>query len=239
MAIDDERLAVLIEARVREFEKSLQTVERKVSKMGRGISEEMKSVERRSTQAAHRMEAEFAQATTGVAGKLRALKMAGNEVQGIFGRLGPASGLVGLAGGLGVREIVSQVNTATEAIADMRAEAERAGLSFEQFQELKFAFGKERVSVDALTDGFKELNLRAAEFIETGAGPGAAGFQRLGFSADELTQKLQDAPELFLDILARIQRHRAKIAEHIVDGLSTTTPEQLELFDPLNLPKPA
>ncbi|CUH39440.1 Transposase [Jannaschia seosinensis] len=47
------------------------------------------------------------------------------------------------------------------------------------------------------------------------------------------------SPRIALDILARIQRHRAKIAEHTVDGLSTTTPEQLELFDTLNLPKPA
>ncbi len=47
------------------------------------------------------------------------------------------------------------------------------------------------------------------------------------------------SPRTALDILARIQRHRAKIAEHTVDGLTTTTPEQLELFDTLNLPKPA
>ena len=46
------------------------------------------------------------------------------------------------------------------------------------------------------------------------------------------------SPRTALDLLARIQRHRAKIAEHMVDGISTTTSEQLELFDTLNLPKP-
>ena len=46
------------------------------------------------------------------------------------------------------------------------------------------------------------------------------------------------SPRTALDLLARIQRHRAKIAEHLVDGISTTTSEQLELFNTLNLPKP-
>ena len=47
------------------------------------------------------------------------------------------------------------------------------------------------------------------------------------------------SPRTALDLLARIQQHRAKIAEHAVNGLTTMTPEQLELFDILNLPKPA
>jgi hypothetical protein len=45
------------------------------------------------------------------------------------------------------------------------------------------------------------------------------------------------SPRTALHLLARIQRHQATIGERAVDGLSTTTPEQLELFDTLNLPK--
>ncbi|ETX12926.1 transposase IS4 [Roseivivax halodurans JCM 10272] len=47
------------------------------------------------------------------------------------------------------------------------------------------------------------------------------------------------SPRTALDLLARLQRHQAKIGERSVDGLSTATPEQLELFDTLSLPKPA
>jgi transposase len=47
------------------------------------------------------------------------------------------------------------------------------------------------------------------------------------------------SPRTALDLLARIQRHQARIGERTVGGLSTTTPEQLELFDTLSLPKPA
>ena len=47
------------------------------------------------------------------------------------------------------------------------------------------------------------------------------------------------SPRTALDLLAHIQRHQAKVGERSVEGLSTTTPQQLELFDALNLPKPA
>jgi len=47
------------------------------------------------------------------------------------------------------------------------------------------------------------------------------------------------SPRTALDLLARIQRHQAKIGDRSVEGLSTATSEQLELFDTLNLPKPA
>ena len=47
------------------------------------------------------------------------------------------------------------------------------------------------------------------------------------------------SPRTVLGMLERIQRHTTSIGERTLDGLSTITPEQLELFDTLNLPKPA
>jgi len=47
------------------------------------------------------------------------------------------------------------------------------------------------------------------------------------------------SPRTTLDLLARIQRHEAKVGKRSVAGLSTTTPDQMELFDTLDLPKPA
>ena len=46
------------------------------------------------------------------------------------------------------------------------------------------------------------------------------------------------SPRTALDLLARIQRHQAKIGEQSLEGTTTTTPEQLELFDTLNITKP-
>ncbi|MDA3889742.1 MAG: IS1634 family transposase [Allgaiera sp.] len=47
------------------------------------------------------------------------------------------------------------------------------------------------------------------------------------------------SPRTALDLLARIHRHQARIAERKFEGTTTPTPEQLDLFDALNLPKPA
>ena len=47
------------------------------------------------------------------------------------------------------------------------------------------------------------------------------------------------SPRTALDALARIQKHTAHIGERTFRGTSKTTPEQLDLFDALSLPKPA
>lgn len=47
------------------------------------------------------------------------------------------------------------------------------------------------------------------------------------------------SPRTALDLLARIHKHQARIADKTFQGTTTPTPEQLELFDALSLPKPA
>jgi len=47
------------------------------------------------------------------------------------------------------------------------------------------------------------------------------------------------SPRTALDLLARIHRHQARIADRKFEGTTTPTPEQLDLFEALNLPKPA
>ena len=46
------------------------------------------------------------------------------------------------------------------------------------------------------------------------------------------------SPKTALELLARIQKHRATIGEHVYTGTSKTTKEQLDLFGALELPKP-
>ena len=41
------------------------------------------------------------------------------------------------------------------------------------------------------------------------------------------------------DLLARIQKHTAHAGNRSLHGISKTTPDQLDLFDAMNLPKPA
>jgi hypothetical protein len=47
------------------------------------------------------------------------------------------------------------------------------------------------------------------------------------------------SPRMALDLLARIQKHTAHAGNRTMHGISRTTPEQLNLFDAMDLPKPA
>ncbi|MCC0024632.1 MAG: phage tail tape measure protein [Hyphomicrobiaceae bacterium] len=107
-------------------------------------------------------------------------------------------------------------------IASLRAEARTAGVAFEEFQRLKYAAEKNLVSIEALTDGLKEMNLRADEFVVTGAGSAAEAFARIGFTADDLREKLQRPSDLFTEIIGKLsQLDRAaqiRIADEIFGG---------------------
>ena len=46
------------------------------------------------------------------------------------------------------------------------------------------------------------------------------------------------SPKTALELLGRIQKHRATIGERAYTGISKTTAEQLELFEAMSLPKP-
>ncbi|WP_202913241.1 M15 family metallopeptidase [Acuticoccus sediminis] len=219
---DDERLAVLIEARVAEFERSLKGVERRVNKMGGNVTGSMKGVERASKRAANTMEKEFSAATAGVSKKIAALRNGFGGARNLLGSIAPTAGLAGLLGGAGIGGAAAAITSVTKSIADMAAEAKRAGLSFAAFQELDFAFDRERVSIDALTDGIKELQLRADEFAVTGKGSAAEAFTRLGYGAEELKRKLKDPQDLLLEIIGRLEKFdkaaQIRIADEVFGG---------------------
>lgn len=115
------------------------------------------------------------------------------------------AGIAGAAAGIGVAGAVASVRDVTRSLAEMGDEAKRAGMGVEVFQEWRYVADQNRISLDALTDGFKELSLRADEFVITGAGSAAEAFQRLGFNAEELKDKLKDPSALMLEIIKRLQ----------------------------------
>nr|WP_271175134.1 D-alanyl-D-alanine carboxypeptidase family protein [Agrobacterium sp. MAFF310724] len=68
----------------------------------------------------------------------------------------------------------------------------------------------------------KELSLRADEFIYTGKGSAAEAFQRLGFSASDLKEKLKDPSALLVEIIGRLQQldraAQIRIADELFGG---------------------
>ncbi|PIO96586.1 hypothetical protein, partial [Pleomorphomonas carboxyditropha] len=91
-------------------------------------------------------------------------------------------------------------------LAEVGDKAKMSGLSNRAFQELAYVAKVNRIEVDALADGMKELSLRADEWIKTGGGSAAESFQRLGFTASDLAERLKDPSALLIEITGRVQQ---------------------------------
>lgn len=199
MTTDRDRLLISLEARVRDFEKNF-------ARATRTADRDFSKVENRAAKAADRIEQELnslSSKTMGI-GKNMALGMVAGFTAG------------------GLTAIVGQVRNVTRDMARIGDEAARAGLSTTAFQEFRYMAEQNRVGVDALVDGFKELSLRADEFVSTGGGSAAEAFQRLGYTADTLKVKLRDPAALFTEIIGLLgQMDRAaqiRIADEIFGG---------------------
>ncbi|SLN36509.1 Phage-related minor tail protein [Aquimixticola soesokkakensis] len=101
--------------------------------------------------------------------------------------------------------VVNNIGQTVKGIATIGNEAKRSGLSAQAFQEWSYVADQNRIGVDALVDGFKELALRVDEFTVTGVGPAADALKRLGYSSDELKRKIKDPSELMLEMLGRME----------------------------------
>ncbi|HWL56530.1 MAG TPA: hypothetical protein VNQ78_07615 [Paracoccus sp. (in: a-proteobacteria)] len=133
--------------------------------------------------------------------------------------------LGGVAGGIaigGLDQMATSVLRIAKETANFRNEADKAGVSVETWQEWKFVADQNRVGIDALTDGIKELHIRAGEFFTYGTGAGADAFKKLGYSAEELKAKLKDPSALMTEIFGKLknldQAGRSFMLEEIFGG---------------------
>ncbi len=183
MATETEQLVVSLEARVNQFEKSFRSA-------NRTASTNWTAIEARGRQAGTRMRADMDRAAAGVLTSMRSM---GSRLAGSLGL------------GAGFAGVVATMRGAASSLAEIRAQAQRAGLASEVFQELAYAAGQSRVPVDAIVDGFKELQMRSDEFIATAGGPAADAFRRIGLSPEELKTRLADPAALLEEIIRRVQ----------------------------------
>ena len=196
-------LIVDVEARIDRLEKGL----KKANTAQNRVSNQM---EARAKQSANRLRDTYGKA--------------GDSILATFKRLGP--GLAGgLVGGLTVGALSglsANLGRIVNDVASIGDEAKRAGVSVQALQEWKFVGAQNRIGIDQVVDGLKELNLRADEFIITKSGPAAEAFQRLGISAGELKAKLKDPSELLLEIIGRMenmdQAARIRISDELFGG---------------------
>ncbi len=127
-----------------------------------------------------------------------AIKMASS----ISGRL-IAGGLAGLGASIGI----GALQDAARQIADIGDKAAQAGLSVRAFQELGAVARANRVEAEDLAAAMRELQLRADEYISSAgkSGSAAEAFQRIGFSVDDLSRKLEDPSALLTEIVGKVQ----------------------------------
>lgn len=202
MPTDTEQLVVSLEARIRDFERNFQ-------RANRTASTNFQAIERQAKRSADTLEQSMSKASQGVSVAMAALK----------------GGVAGIVAGLSIgalQGVVSRIGDVTKGIANIGSEAKRAGLSTRAFQELGYVAQQNRIPIDALTDGMKELSLRADEFIVTGQGSAAEAFQRLGFGADDLKRKLKDPSALLVEIIGKLQQldkaAQIRIADELFGG---------------------
>lgn len=207
MADDAERLVVLLEARMRDFERNMLKAA--------GISQrDFNTIRRNSKSASTQMEADWLRTTN----RINQALAAGTMKIGAYAK-SFATGLVGGAVAGGLVGIVSRLGQVANSVAQVGDEARRAGLSIRAFQELKYVAEQNRIGVDSLVDGMKELNLRADEFIATGKGSAAEAFGRLGYSADVLAKRLKDPSALFTEIIGKLKQFDRAAQIRIMDEL--------------------
>lgn len=166
---------------------------------------------------------------SGLRSASRELQQFGAKAQGTAGTLSTAfSGLgkgltlaLGAAGigALGLAELQAQVRRVVAEVSDLAAQARMAGVGVEVFQELRYAAMQAHVGLEALTDGMKELQLRADEFATTGKGSAAEAFQRIGISAADLKTKLKDPVALLDEVMERIRDLNTAARIRVLDEL--------------------
>lgn len=199
-------LIIPIEARIDRLEKSL-------AKAGQAQQRAARQMEAQARQNAERIGQSYARMPDGIVTAFNRLRGLAMPFAGGF--------LGGLAAG-GVAQTVDSLRHVATEIANIGNEARRAGLGTDAFQEWAYVANQNRISIDALTDGFKELSLRADEFITTGAGSAAEAFARLGFSAEDLRRRLENPSRLMLEIMRRLQGFdraaQIRIADEVFGG---------------------
>lgn len=193
---DMARVVIQMEAEVgrlrRDFDKANKVVEGSTNKM-----------QKASSRAAQKMQKDMAAAASKMGDAFK------NFGKGLF---------AGIAAG-GIAGILGQFRQIAGSVARIGDEAKRAGLGIREFQELKYVAEQNRVGVDSLVDGIKELNLRADEFITTGKGSAAEAFARLGYGGQELANKLRDPSALFTEIIGKLQQLDRASAIRIADEI--------------------
>lgn len=197
---------------------SLRDVRRQLHEAGvdtRNLGEESEALERKLASLQKRQE------------RWQRVQETGAETGERFGTMTREVGTLARGTGIALGGMATAVGLVTHTTATSNEElnqyARRLGVTTEWLSRTQYAAGQFGITNDALVDGVKELSMRADEFAQTGVGPAAEAFDRLGFSQKEVNSLSKDTAELFRvvrDRMTSIQdpAARQRIADEIFGG---------------------
>lgn len=202
LAADEERLAVSLQLTLKEYEKQIERAKRALDK-------DTTAMERRTKKAADNMD----QTMGSAAGNIR------DKLSGMFTPF--------LAGGM-VAAAATAFKQISTTIAEVGREADKARVSTQVWQQWTYIAKATGASIDGVTDALKELNIRGDEFATTGKGSAQEAFERLGYTAADVAERLRD-PSRFLDeIISKLQKmDKAAQARNLDELFGGTGAEEL------------
>ncbi|MCJ2876525.1 hypothetical protein JUM41_19945 [Rhizobium pusense] len=195
MNADEQRLVVSLEARMTKYERDM-------ARARNATNDNFKKMEGRAQQSAKNMERTMGRASASI----------GEKLEGMFAPLMKGGAVVAGVGGaaLALKEIA-------DSIAEVDREARKAGVSSKVWQQWTYVATGTGMSIDGVTDALKELNIRGDEFAKTGKGSAEEAFQRLGYSATDVAQKLKDPSRFMDEIIGKLQQMDAAAQTRILD----------------------
>lgn len=206
MADEGQQLLVVLAAKFDKYERDL-TRQQQRSRDG------FRRMQKDADDAGKSMERSMSRASASIAEKM----------EGMFSGFMKGGAVVAAVGGAALA--IKQV---ADSVAEVDREARKAGVSSKVWQQWAYVATATGMSIDGMTDALKELNIRGDEFAKTGKGSAQEAFQRLGYSAVDVAQKLKD-PNRFLDeIIGKLQTLDAAAQTRILDEvLGGTGAEQM------------
>ncbi|WP_026790342.1 hypothetical protein [Pleomorphomonas oryzae] len=185
MADDFQRLAVLIEANTKSYERAMVRLEQKTDKALKGVKTSLDGTGRSFDAFSAKISSQAM--TTGKA---------------------IAAGLVGgLAGGLAIGSIAALpqlVSQVTGSLDDLQTEAEKLKLPVEELQRWQFAAAETDVTNEQLEGAFTSLTRKIGDAARDVDGPANQAFSRLGINVLTASGSVKSMTQIVMELSAAI-----------------------------------
>lgn len=193
MATDQERLVVMLEARVSEFEKRMKKAESTGTRSYQGLR-------RNSSSATRQMERDMMRSTSRIN---QALATTTTRI-GAMGKAFAGGLLGGAVGALALNNLQRNIRSTVSDLSNLAKVADRVDINVEAFQGLRRGFELSGVAADSLNGSLQEFGKRVGQ-AENGTGRLATVVNRYGISLTDTQGKMRSQLDLLKEVAETIR----------------------------------